>query len=414
LPFRNAMTATIPSLPPPLPAGLVPAGEGDAAARATPVEAFGAVLARLAAEVWGAEVLSGTDTPETAAETDEEEAAGTTAISGPVPPLPQAVPVAPPAVAIAATPPAPALAAADASATAAAAADVAPPATDEPPARPAVTASEATGAAGPAQGAPAARAAAGTQAQARPAPARPAVAAEGKPACRVPEKPEKEVLTEVPDGEETTPARPVRPHIQKVSMDGAPEPARAPPPPGPANAAVAWPPAPSAPPHGAETAAPAPVTARPAAQPEPPARQLAPIAIALAVDGAKGTERLTVTLDPAELGRVEVRVERASDAGPASIRVLAERPETLALLQRDGQELQRALDQAGIRTAPEGLSFDLGGGGNSGGTADTGGGGRGEPRPGTGAGRDGGGAPGGGTSFDPAPPRPLTLLDIAV
>jgi flagellar hook-length control protein FliK len=63
-------------------------------------------------------------------------------------------------------------------------------------------------------------------------------------------------------------------------------------------------------------------------------RQVAPFAVALALGP---DARVTLTLEPAELGQVEVSIERQGEA--AAVRVVAERPETLALLQRDGREL---------------------------------------------------------------------------
>ncbi len=77
--------------------------------------------------------------------------------------------------------------------------------------------------------------------------------------------------------------------------------------------------------------------------------QVAPALISLA-GGPPGTQRLTLLLDPAELGQVQIRIERTGDAPPA-VSITAERPETLALLQRDQHQLHHALDQAGI---PEG------------------------------------------------------------
>nr|WP_245185435.1 flagellar hook-length control protein FliK [Falsiroseomonas frigidaquae] len=74
-----------------------------------------------------------------------------------------------------------------------------------------------------------------------------------------------------------------------------------------------------------------------------PARQVAPFAVALAL-GPDAS--LTLTLDPVELGRVEVAIDRSR--GEAAIRITAERPETLALLQRDARELERALADAGF------------------------------------------------------------------
>ncbi|PZP47966.1 MAG: hypothetical protein DI601_01745 [Azospirillum brasilense] len=125
----------------------------------------------------------------------------------------------------------------------------------------------------------------------------------------------------------------------------------------------------------ASTASPSPVPAspQPAGQasaarplPPPPAGQIAPVVVGLGL-GTEAEGRVEVVLEPAELGRVEIRLER--DGGKASLHVQAERPETLALLQRDGAELNRALSQAGL--APEGglsMSFSLSGGDSGNGT----------------------------------------------
>jgi flagellar hook-length control protein FliK len=85
-------------------------------------------------------------------------------------------------------------------------------------------------------------------------------------------------------------------------------------------------------------------------------RQIAPIAIALAFSPglANGFQ---LSLDPVELGRVEIRVQRDGDAH--SVRVMAERPETLALLLRDRQELDRSLADAGLRVEAKGIEFSL-------------------------------------------------------
>jgi flagellar hook-length control protein FliK len=91
-----------------------------------------------------------------------------------------------------------------------------------------------------------------------------------------------------------------------------------------------------------------------------PAEQVAPVAIALSLGGGK-EGRIALILDPAELGRVEVTVERVGDA--ARVHVAAERPETLALLARDGAALDRALGGAGIGTeGGRSLGFSLLGG----------------------------------------------------
>ena len=86
-----------------------------------------------------------------------------------------------------------------------------------------------------------------------------------------------------------------------------------------------------------------------------PARQLAPVVVSLVL--GRGDEALTIALDPVELGRVEVSIGQGKEAG--QIRIVAERPETLALLQRDQRELDRALNQAGLDDMGRSLSFSL-------------------------------------------------------
>ena len=86
-----------------------------------------------------------------------------------------------------------------------------------------------------------------------------------------------------------------------------------------------------------------------------PARQLAPVVVSLAL--GRGDEALTIALDPVELGRVEVSIGQGKEAG--QVRIVAERPETLALLQRDQRELDRALNQSGLGDMARSLSFSL-------------------------------------------------------
>lgn len=95
---------------------------------------------------------------------------------------------------------------------------------------------------------------------------------------------------------------------------------------------------------------------RPAAM--PPARQVLPIAIAMLVSPG-GNNTLSVTLEPLELGRLEIRVGR--DADGASLRLIAERPETLSLLARDQRDLQQGLAQSGISLNAEGIRFEMAG-----------------------------------------------------
>ncbi|MGH7121238.1 MAG: flagellar hook-length control protein FliK [Acetobacteraceae bacterium] len=109
-------------------------------------------------------------------------------------------------------------------------------------------------------------------------------------------------------------------------------------------------PAPPAPPPGAPPA-PAHLSAPPA-----PAAQLAPALLSLAK--SDGSSILTLRLEPATLGQVEVRITLPPD-GPAGVQVTATQPQTLLLLVRDQPLLQQALGHAGIAVDARNLSFHL-------------------------------------------------------
>ncbi len=85
-----------------------------------------------------------------------------------------------------------------------------------------------------------------------------------------------------------------------------------------------------------------------------PAVQLAQAVTSLHA-GADGSSHVTIKLDPAELGQVQVRITRGQD-GTARVNVAVERPETLASLQGDLGHLHAALDRAGL---PEQRSVTL-------------------------------------------------------
>jgi flagellar hook-length control protein FliK len=68
------------------------------------------------------------------------------------------------------------------------------------------------------------------------------------------------------------------------------------------------------------------------------------------------SDRISVRLHPAALGKVEVKLEVTPDRAVTAI-VTAERPETLDMLARDARILQRALEEAGLHTDSNSLSF---------------------------------------------------------
>ncbi|SMF67730.1 Flagellar hook-length control protein FliK [Tistlia consotensis] len=120
-------------------------------------------------------------------------------------------------------------------------------------------------------------------------------------------------------------------------------------------------------PAGADAArvqAPQTAAATAPATPTPPAQ--APLADQVAVQMHKalslGKDRLTIQLHPAELGRVDIKLDLGGD-GPVRAVLHAERKDTMDLLQRDSRGLERALQNAGLQTDGNSISFDLRGGG---------------------------------------------------
>lgn len=81
-----------------------------------------------------------------------------------------------------------------------------------------------------------------------------------------------------------------------------------------------------------------------------------PVEIAAAI--RSGRSRFDISLDPAELGRIDVRIH-VDRAGNVTSHLTVEKPETLQMLRQDAPQLQRALDDAGLKTGSNGLSFSL-------------------------------------------------------
>ena len=117
-------------------------------------------------------------------------------------------------------------------------------------------------------------------------------------------------------------------------------------------------------PPAAPSGAPSPAAAvatpddtSPTSRPASPAAQLAPVLVSLR-HMADGTQRLTMRLDPPELGHVQVRIDRSPDAS-ARVEITVEKAETLTLLLRDQPQLQHALDQAGVPAEGRSVTFHV-------------------------------------------------------
>jgi flagellar hook-length control protein FliK len=110
-------------------------------------------------------------------------------------------------------------------------------------------------------------------------------------------------------------------------------------------------------PHAAPAAA-APALLASQLGPQGAAIPLAGVPLEIASKALAGKNRFEIRLDPPELGRIDVRLDVDRD-GNVTSRLTVDRVETLALLRRDASGLERALHDAGLKTADNGLQFAL-------------------------------------------------------
>lgn len=89
---------------------------------------------------------------------------------------------------------------------------------------------------------------------------------------------------------------------------------------------------------------------------QPPAQQLG---ISIARGAKEGLDRIEIQLHPAELGRVDVRMELGHDGRIMAV-VSAERSDTLEQLRRDIDQLERALADAGFDMDANSFRFEEG------------------------------------------------------
>ena len=85
---------------------------------------------------------------------------------------------------------------------------------------------------------------------------------------------------------------------------------------------------------------------------------LSGVAVEIAQSAKAGKTSFDIRLDPAELGRIDVRLE-VDKHGNVTSHLTVEKPETLTMLRQDAPQLQRALEQAGLKTNDGGLQFSL-------------------------------------------------------
>jgi flagellar hook-length control protein FliK len=85
---------------------------------------------------------------------------------------------------------------------------------------------------------------------------------------------------------------------------------------------------------------------------------LSGLALEIAASAKSGKSRFEIRLDPADLGRIDVRIDIDRN-GQVTSHLTVEKPETLSMLRQDAPQLQRALDDAGLKTGNGGLQFSL-------------------------------------------------------
>lgn len=80
------------------------------------------------------------------------------------------------------------------------------------------------------------------------------------------------------------------------------------------------------------------------------------IKVSISKAAKEGLEKININLKPKELGNIQVRLEVDGD-GNMKASIIASRPETLDLLQKDASVLRQALADAGLKTGDNAFSF---------------------------------------------------------
>ncbi|WP_244471630.1 flagellar hook-length control protein FliK [Methylobacterium sp. ARG-1] len=96
-----------------------------------------------------------------------------------------------------------------------------------------------------------------------------------------------------------------------------------------------------------------------------PAVPIGQVPMTIGLRSLAGSSEFQIRLDPAELGRIDVKLEIDKARGAVTTHLVVERPETLAMLQRDAGQLQQALSQAGLDPSGGGLNLSLRSDGNA-------------------------------------------------
>jgi len=94
---------------------------------------------------------------------------------------------------------------------------------------------------------------------------------------------------------------------------------------------------------------------RAATQAGSPAEQ---VSTQIAMAAKDGVDRIKVQLHPAELGRIDIKLELGNDGRVIAV-ISADNQDSLDLLKQDSKQLEQALKDAGFETGSDSLSFSL-------------------------------------------------------
>lgn len=103
------------------------------------------------------------------------------------------------------------------------------------------------------------------------------------------------------------------------------------------------------------------LNARAAPQPHPATYMVSVVlqrSAAMGPGGSEADRRFVIQLDPESLGRVKITLEFGEN-NSVKAKLLAERPETISMLQKDAGLLERALQNSGFDTKAGAITFDL-------------------------------------------------------
>jgi flagellar hook-length control protein FliK len=89
-----------------------------------------------------------------------------------------------------------------------------------------------------------------------------------------------------------------------------------------------------------------------------PAVPVSAVPIEIGMRALAGAQSFQIRLHPEEYGRVDVKLD-ISDDGSVSAQISTDRVEALTMLQRDAKTLERAFEQAGLKTNENSLQFSL-------------------------------------------------------